>query len=561
MLVLEDVHLLSSPGSDAVVHVLVDHLPRGSQLVLVGRRRSQFHLGAASQRSHGLFELDAADLALRDDEAEAMLSDCGVAPLARSDHRTHGACGGVAGGLVPRHPLATLETMSDPPPPSGEFSSTNRFIEEYLRDEVLQGLPDHLLEFLRSTSVLERMSGPLCDAVLDQAGSAGMLEDLAESNVMVFRLDGHDEWYRLHQLLRGMLSDDLRRRDPELHSALHLRASVWWEERDEYDAAVRHAIAGGDRSRARDLIWKAIPSFAAGDQPSTLSRWLESFDHSALIGDSTLALAVAGCRLANGDPAEVEWWITVARESDGSEYLPSGERRDAILALFDAMVGKDGLHAMREQAELACRLLPMSSPFHFLACMHEAWALHLEGDRSDALSKWDALVRMGPAPLPQGEAAGEAFFALAAIDDGNWVDAEARIERARAIVREHPIVEEKPAQVLVLAVSALWRAHASSDATVDLNRARELLSRLSGFERWAAVVIRCALARASILLGDLAPARDSQRRSRRAGGRNARLGGIAPACRVCPNLARLCDRGGVDGLVDVCGAAGAAGAA
>ena len=397
--------------------------------------------------------------------------------------------------------------MSDPPRPSGEFSSSNRFIEEYLRDEVLQGLPDHLVEFLRSTSVLERMSGPLCDAVLDQAGSAGMLEDLAESNVMVFRLDGYGEWYRVHQLLRGMLSDDLRRRDPELHSALHLRASVWWEERDEYDAAVRHAIAGGDKSHARDLIWKAIPSFAAGDQPSTLSRWLESFDHSALIRDSTLALAVAGCRLANGDPAEVEWWITVARDSDGSEYLPSGERRDGILALFDAMVGKDGLHAMREQAELACRLLPMSSPFRFLACMHEAWALHLEGDRSDALSKWDALVRMGSAPFPQGEAAGEAFFALAAIDDGNWVDAEARIERARAIVREHPLVEEKPAQVLVLAVSALWRAHVSSDATVDLNRARELLSRLSGFERWAAVVIRCALARTAIMLGDLVAAR------------------------------------------------------
>ena len=77
VLVLDDVHVLSSPGSDAVVHVLVDHLPRGSQLVLVGRRRSQFHL-ARLRAQHELFELDAADLAFRDDEAEAMLSDCGV---------------------------------------------------------------------------------------------------------------------------------------------------------------------------------------------------------------------------------------------------------------------------------------------------------------------------------------------------------------------------------------------------------------------------------------------------------------------------------------------------
>ena len=321
--------------------------------------------------------------------------------------------------------------MSDPWRSADEFSGSNRFIAEYLREEILEGLPDHLLEFLRRVSVLERMSGPLCDALLGQVGSAGTLEDLAASNLMVFRVDEHDEWYRLHQLLREMLSDDLRRRDPELHSALHLRASVWWEERGEYDAAVKHSIAGGDRSRARDLIWKAIPSFAAGDQPSTLSRWLESFDHSELIGDATLALAVAGCRLANGDASEVEWWITVARESDGSKLLPSGERRDAILALFEAMVATDGLHDMREKAELACHLLPTSSPFHFLACMHEAWALHLQGDYSDARSKWDALVRRSPAPIPQGEAAGEAFFALAAADDDNWADAEARIARAR----------------------------------------------------------------------------------------------------------------------------------
>jgi LuxR family maltose regulon positive regulatory protein len=504
VLVLDDVHHLSGRDSDTAVHALIDHLPPGSQLVIAGRRCSQFHLGRL-RAARELVELGAAALALRDDESAALLHACGVdlseeAVTTLVEH-TEGWPAGLYLASI------SLEQSDDPVDAAIAFSGHDRFVGEYLRDEVSQDLPDDVREFVEQTSVLERLSGPLCDAVVGRAGSAGVLQHLVASNLMVLPLDAHDDWCRLHRLLREMLSGDLRRRDPALHSALHLRASVWWEEREEYDAAVRHAFEGGDTSRARDLIWKALRSFVVGDQASTLSQWLELFDQSALVADPTLALAVAGYRLANGDPAEVEWWIAVAQESDGSDYLPGGERRDAMLALLNAMVAKDGLHDMREQAGFASRLLPMSSPYRFIACMHEAWALHLQGDHSDARSRWDSLVRKSAARVPQAEAAGEAFFALAAIDDGDWVDAQARIARARLIVRDDPILQGKPAEVLVLAVSAFCHAHASSDATIDFDRARELLPRLIGFEPWAEIVTRCALIRASILVGDLGSAR------------------------------------------------------
>ena len=132
--------------------------------------------------------------------------------------------------------------------------------------------------------------------------------------------------------------------------------------------------------------------------------------------------------------------------------------------------------------------------------------MYLEGDRS-APAKWDALVQVSAARMPQAEAGGEALFALAAIENGDWVDAEARIARARSIVREHPFLEEKPGQAITFAVSALCQAHAAADATIDGHRARELLARIKGFEPWDAIVTRCALVRVSLLLGDLGTAR------------------------------------------------------
>jgi LuxR family transcriptional regulator, maltose regulon positive regulatory protein len=239
-----------------------------------------------------------------------------------------------------------------------------------------------------------------------------------------------------------------------------------------------------------------------------IGQWLALSDDAALIEDPTMALIVAAYRLAVGDPGEVAWWTAVAEANAGSECLPDGERREAFLALLHAIVAADGLHVMRAQAARACRLFRPSSHWRFLACAFEAVGLNLEGDAAAALSEFDALILGTGARMPPAEAGGQAFFALAAIDEGDWAQAESRIEHAKRIVREVGL-EEKPGQALTFAVSALChaRVRATSDAMSDWNHAHTLLGHMTGFEPWAAVLARCTLARTSILLGDLAAAR------------------------------------------------------
>ncbi len=171
----------------------------------------------------------------------------------------------------------SLQASRDPGGAAFEYSGNDRFVGEYLRDELLRSLDDDVVAFLLQTSVLERLSGSLCDAVLDRAGSARVLDDLAASNLMILRLDRHGEWYRYHHLLRDLLADELRRRNPELEGTLNRRASLWCEDVGDPDAAIRYAFAAGDGRARRDLIWQSLPVFVGTGRSSVIGQWLASF--------------------------------------------------------------------------------------------------------------------------------------------------------------------------------------------------------------------------------------------------------------------------------------------
>jgi LuxR family transcriptional regulator, maltose regulon positive regulatory protein len=247
VLVLDDVHVLSSTDSDAVVSTLVDHLPPDSKMVLAGRRRPRLRLGRL-RASDELFELDAAALALRDDESEMLLHACGLdltrQAMTALTERTEGWPAGLYLAAL------SLQASRDVVGAALEYSGNDRFVGEYLRDELLRSVNDDVVAFLLQTSMLERLSGSLCDAVLDRAGSARVLDDLAASNLMILPLDRRGEWYRYHHLLRDVLADELRLRNPEFEKTLNRRASLWFEDVGDHDAAIRHAFAAGDGARA-----------------------------------------------------------------------------------------------------------------------------------------------------------------------------------------------------------------------------------------------------------------------------------------------------------------------
>ena len=158
-----------------------------------------------------------------------------------------------------------------------DFYGDDRLVADYVRDAFLEGIPAFELDFLTRTSLLDRLSGPLCDAILERDGSAEILRQMARSNMLLVPLDHRDLEYRYHSLFQEMLRAELQRQGRHLEAPLHERASRWYAEHDDIDHAVKHAIAAGNRDRAAELIWANAAGYASSGRTATLRRWLDEF--------------------------------------------------------------------------------------------------------------------------------------------------------------------------------------------------------------------------------------------------------------------------------------------
>ena len=212
VLVLDDVHEMHDPQCLDAIDVLVDHLPGGSQLVLSGQVQPSRRVGAL--RAHGqLLELGPKQLRMDKAEARELLAGAGVEltddDLSTLVEKTEGWPGGLY--------LAAL-SIRDAGGTVASFAGDDRLVTDYLRDELLAGLPREQLSFLTAASVLDEMCGDLCDSVLGTNGSAATLESLEQSNLFVVPLDQRREWFRFHRLFRDLLRAELDRND-ELVSA------------------------------------------------------------------------------------------------------------------------------------------------------------------------------------------------------------------------------------------------------------------------------------------------------------------------------------------------------
>jgi ATP/maltotriose-dependent transcriptional regulator MalT len=247
VLVLDDVHLLQDPqGLDAVV-MLVDHLPQGSQLAILSRGEPP--LPMARWRAQGrLAGLGPRELAMSPVEAGSLLGAAGVeladAEVAELTRRAEGwpvalylaALAHKAGG---RRGTAGFA-----------FTGDDRFLADYLHAELLAHLPTERVAFLTRTAVLDHLSGPLCDAILETSGSAAVLASLERSNLLVVPLDRQRDWYRYHPLFRELLRGELERHEPELVGELTRRAAHWCQHHGLPEAAIGYAMDAGDTDLA-----------------------------------------------------------------------------------------------------------------------------------------------------------------------------------------------------------------------------------------------------------------------------------------------------------------------
>jgi LuxR family maltose regulon positive regulatory protein len=299
VLVLDDYHVIDArPVDDALTFVL-EHLPLRMHLVIATREDPNLPLARLRARGQ-LSELRAADLRFTTSEAAEFLKGVmglNLSPedIAALETRTEGWIAGLQ--------LAALSMRGREDVPSfiRAFAGDNRYIVDYLVEEVLQRQPERIRSFLLQTSILERLSGPLCDAVTGQEDGRGMLEALERGNFFVVPLDDKRHWYRYHHLFADVLYAHLMQEQPAQIPTLHRRASEWYEHNGSAADAIRHALAAEDFERAADLVELAVPAMRRSRQEATLLGWLKALPDELIHFRPVLSVHYAGALLLSGE--------------------------------------------------------------------------------------------------------------------------------------------------------------------------------------------------------------------------------------------------------------------
>ena len=304
VLVLDDYHVITAPEIHDSVAFLLEHLPPQLSLVIVTRADPPLPL--ASLRADGdLLEIRAADLRFTADEAAEYLN--GAMDLALTaaeidvlEARTE--------GWIAALQLAALSMQgrSDPASFISEFAGDDRFILDYLADEVLERQTARIRDFLLDTSILSRLNGPLCAAVTGQDDAKALLDELDRSNLFLVPLDDRRTWYRYHHLFGDVVRARLLDEQQDQVAELHRRASDWYAGNGDAHEAIDHALAGDDAERAAELLELAAPAMQRARHESQLRAWLEALPADIYLDRPVLAMALIGARMASGDTRDLE---------------------------------------------------------------------------------------------------------------------------------------------------------------------------------------------------------------------------------------------------------------
>ncbi len=299
LLVLDDYHLIDAQQVHDPLVFLLEHLPPGVHLVLASR--SDPPLPLARLRAAGqLAELRGGDLRFTAEEAAVLLREATgdvlpAAAVVALAARTEGWAAGLQ--------LAGLSLRGRPDVAGfvAAFSGTYRYVLDYLTDEVLEGQTGQVREFLLETSVLDRLSGGLCDAVTGRTGGQAMLEWVERANLFLVPLDEVRGWWRYHHLFADLLRARLQQQQPGLVAGLHHNAAAWCEEHGLPDDAVRHALAAGDATWAARLIERHFDEVFWPGERATVERWLSALPAGLAASRPRLCLVRAILALAGGD--------------------------------------------------------------------------------------------------------------------------------------------------------------------------------------------------------------------------------------------------------------------
>jgi LuxR family transcriptional regulator, maltose regulon positive regulatory protein len=500
VLVLDDVHELVNDQCLDALAALVSHVPSGSLLVLSGRAEAR--LGLPKLRAAGeLYELGPAGLALSDSEAAALLRAAGLVVSDGEAKTLNEHAEGWAAGLY----LIALASGADPAPQSA-FGGHDRFVTDYLRSEHLARLPAEQVEFLTRTSLLDRISAPLCDAVLDRRDSARTLEAIERANLFVVPLDHRRDRFRYHHLFKEMLAAELQRREPDLVTTLHRRAAEWCEANGEPETAIEHWAAAGAFDELAALVTSLVFPYYRSGRVSTVERWLELFDDDRLLErfPAVTTFGVWGHAL-RGRPEDADRWTRALESSRSEEPMPDGSPPASWVAVVRALLCRRGPERMEEDAASAAAELAPGSPWVATAQLLEGVAQWLSGRPETAEA---TLSRAADSAADSGATyagvVAQCELALLALERGELASARSHLGLANALVDDSPSVDYVVNGLLLAATARLaiaeGRGARARQALAAAQRVRPMLTHVLS---WFAVQTQLELARAHGSLSDV----------------------------------------------------------
>ena len=507
VLVLDDVDLVADPLCLDAVAKLAAQVPVGSQLALSGRSLATMPLSRL--RSDGrLVEIGIRDLALDADGAHLLLRGAGLDVSRAESAELAEATEGWPVGLY----LAalSLQARSRSVVPAGRFTGDDRFLTDYVRSEFLSRLPRDSVRFLTRTSVLERLSGPLCDAVLGRRGSARILESIEESSLFLVPLDRHREWYRYHRLFRDVLKSELQRNEPDAVPDLHGRAADWFEANGMLEEAMEHARGRSDSDRVARLFQQYAVQLNRDGRFATMHRWLSYLGVEMVARYPALAVSAAWVSVLSGEPQSADRWADLAlRAPQGWTPVDGSATAQSALAMLEALMTRRGPSGMLEDAVIALGEEPPSSQWR-------PTALDLAGVACIALGDIEGADRYLAEAAELGVAAGaipSASLALAersliATALGKREAARAFAEQADELVRSAHLEEYATSMPSFAATARVALRNGDNSAAAEaLVRAQRARWTLTYAFPTVAVQTRLEFARVHLALSDAAGAR------------------------------------------------------
>jgi LuxR family transcriptional regulator, maltose regulon positive regulatory protein len=507
VLVLDDLHTVTSPSCLDVLAALLDYVPAGSQIAVTSRQAPPLPVGR--WRAQGrVQELGVADLRLDKREAGLLLAAAGVEldeiALAELTERTEGWPAGLY--------LAALSFRAGAPNVAGVegFAGDDRYVAEYFRVELLSRLPQSEAEFLMRTSILDRMCGPLCDALLQTTGSADTLETLARTNGFVVPLDRRGEWYRYHHLFAELLRNELERSQPDMLPTLNRRAMDWCIANKLTEAAVVYGHAAGETDTVAGLVDAlALPLYYDG-RMETLEEWLAWFGDDELVRYPALAVYGAWLRVLTGRPADAERWLALADGATSAIPLSDGSTTiEPWIATLRAHMMPGGVEQALADAELALNHLAAESEWRSTAHLARGVAQALLGATDRATGDLTTAVEKGLATGAVEEVyCGQAMLALLAAKRGAWAEARRCAQAAQGTVEEAGLDAYGTSAMAYVATARVALHDARQDeARAALARAHRLRPLLDHGLPWVTVHVGLELTRAHLALGEASAAR------------------------------------------------------